>query len=235
MDVDFVFFDLDDTLIDHRHAEREALSDLRMRYLEVLGHLSVDELQARYHAINAPLWRQYSNGKIEKEALKRERFARLLDDVGADHADALRIGSTYLQRYAEHWAYVDGAQQGFTAVADRFPVGILTNGFAETQAQKLKRFPELRERSEVIVVSEETGHMKPHPHVFAAAADRAKTKASRILYVGDSWRSDVEGGRRAGWRVGWFARDGLNGRVLDDRTFAFQDWTDLSDRLLPSP
>lgn len=229
--VDFVYFDVDDTLLDHRHAERHALADVRSRYLAVFGHLSVDALQQTYHAINAPLWKKYADGEIDKAAVKQERFPRLLDALDAPHADAARIGSVYLQRYAEHWTYVDGARETFRAVACRYPVGVLTNGFAEVQAQKMKRFPEIPEQSRVVLVSEETGHLKPHPAVFSAAAQRADTPPERILYVGDSFRSDVEGGTQAGWQVAWFARDGRNGEALGERAFAFQDWSDLRERL----
>lgn len=229
--IDFVYFDVDDTLLDHRYAERHALADLRSRYLAVFGHLSVDALQEMYHEINAPLWTKYSAGEIDKAGVKRERFPRLLEALDASHANAARIGSVYLQRYAEHWTYVDGAAETFRAVAERFPVGVLTNGFAEVQAQKMKRFPEIAERSRVVLVSEETGHLKPHPVVFETAAERAGVDPSRILYVGDSLRSDVEGGAGAGWQVAWFARDGVNGETLGDRVFAFQDWADLRERL----
>lgn len=229
--VDFVYFDVDDTLLDHRYAERHALADLRSRYLAVFGHLSVDALQKMYHEINAPLWTKYAAGEIDKAGVKRERFPRLLEALDASHANAARIGSVYLQRYAEHWTYVDGAAEAFRAVAEQFPVGVLTNGFAEVQAQKMKRFPEIPEQSRVVLVSEETGHLKPHPVVFETAAKRASVDPERILYVGDSLRSDVEGGTRAGWHVAWFARDGVNGETLGDRAFAFQDWTDLRERL----
>jgi HAD superfamily hydrolase (TIGR01549 family) len=229
--IDFVFFDVDDTLLDHRHAERHALADVRSRYLAVFGHLSVDALQETYHAINRPLWEKYTEGEVEKETVKRDRFRRLLKAVDAPHANAARIGSVYLQRYAEHWTFVDGADEAYARVAERYPVGVLTNGFAEVQARKLKAFPEIRERAEVVLVSEETGHMKPHPRVFEVASERAGVDPERILYVGDSLRSDVEGGTRAGWHVAWFARDGVNGQKLNGRTFAFQDWADLLARL----
>ena len=229
--VDFVYFDVDDTLLDHSYAEREALADLRSRYLTVFGHLSVDQLQDTYHQINRPLWRRYTGGEVEKETVKRDRFRRLLEAVDAPQADAARIGSVYLQRYAEHWAFVDGAWDAYAAIAERYPVGLLTNGFAEVQSRKLKKFPEIRDHAAVVLVSEETGHMKPHPRVFDVAAERAGTSPDRILYVGDSWRSDVEGGTRAGWRVAWYARNAEEGREMNGRSFAFREWSDLLARL----
>jgi len=227
----FVYFDLDDTLLDHQHAEREALADLRNRYLEVFGTLSVDELQERYHAINRPLWRRYAEGQIDKQTVKQSRFEDLVADLNAGHANARLIGRYYLQRYAEHWQFVDGARETYRSVAERRPVGILTNGFAEVQAEKLDRFPLLSDRAEQIVVSEEIGVLKPDPAIFAHATRQAGVEADEILYVGDSRGSDVEGGRRAGWRTAWFARNAPAADDLDDDVIVFDNWSDFRTRL----
>jgi YjjG family noncanonical pyrimidine nucleotidase len=227
----FVYFDLDDTLLDHQHAEREALADLRGQYLEIFGTLSVDELQRQYREINGPLWRRYAEGTIDKDTLKRRRFEALLDAVGAPHADPALVGRYYLQRYGSHWQFVDGARGAYEAIAEARPVGILTNGFVEVQSEKLKTFPVLEERAETVVVCEENGALKPDPSAFAQAAEQAGVEASEILYVGDSYRSDVEGAQNAGWRVAWYAPNGTDDRSTDDRGFVFDDWDALADQL----
>jgi len=231
MDVEFVYFDVDDTLLDHQAAEREALADVRDRYRAIFGALSVDELQEQYHAINDPLWTRYANGEIDKDTVQHQRFAQLLEAVDAPHADPALVGRYYMQRYAAHWRFIDGARAAYEDIADRYPVGIMTNGFAEVQARKFDAFPVLRERADAVVVCEETGALKPAPTVFAHATDEAGVAAEKILYVGDSYRSDVEGGQKAGWRVAWFARNGTDGRSTDDRGIVFDDWDTLLDRL----
>jgi len=254
-DIEFVYFDLDDTLLDHTHAERKALADVRDRYLAIFGTLSVDELQEQYHTINAPLWRRYADGEIDKDTVQRQRFEQLLKAVGAPHANPALVGRYYMQRYAEHWQFIPGAKAAYEAIADHGPVGVMTNGFAEVQAQKFDTFPVLEERADAIVVCEETGALKPDPTVFAHATEKAGVEADEILYVGDSYRSDVEGGRKAGWRVAWYApnaseevlserapnaseevlsecaRNGTDGRSTDDHGFVFDDWDTLTDRL----
>jgi YjjG family noncanonical pyrimidine nucleotidase len=230
-DVEFVYFDLDDTLLDHTHAERKALSDVRDRYLAIFGTLSVDELQGQYHTINAPLWRRYADGEVDKDTVQRERFKQLLEAVDAPHADPALVGRYYMQRYAEHWQFISGAKEAYEAIAEQVPVGVMTNGFAEVQAQKFDSFPVLRERADAIVVCEETGVLKPDPKVFAHATDEAGVDPENVLYVGDSYRSDVEGAQKAGWRVAWYARNGTDGRSTDDRGFVFDEWEALCDRI----
>jgi putative hydrolase of the HAD superfamily len=231
MDPAFVYFDIDDTLLDHQAAEREALADVRERYQTVFGALSVDELQAQYHAINDPLWTRYADGEIEKETVQQQRFEQLLTAVDAPHANAALIGRYYMQRYAAHWQFVDGARAAYEQIAEKWPVGVMTNGFAEVQAQKLDQFPVLRERADAVVVCEEAGALKPDPQAFAHAQAQAGVAAEDVLYVGDSYRSDVEGGRNAGWRVAWFAPDGPNGQTVGDGAFVVRNWDALLDRL----
>ena len=235
-EIKFIYFDLDDTLLDHQQAERRALMDVRRQFEKNLGAFSDDELHTAYHEHNAPLWVEYTAGAIEKEELKRLRFERLLEALAVDDLETQAVGTYYLERYAEHWAFKEDARAAFDALAERYPVGVLTNGFTETQHAKLARFPELRDRLATLVISEEVGVMKPHPEVFAHATRTAGVAPAAILYVGDSFRSDVEGCRAAGWQVAWYT----DGRPPDEReaesadaagVFRFQRWDALLRRL----
>lgn len=229
MDIQFVYFDLDDTLLDHRHAEQAALSDVREAF-EAFTGIDDATIHQTYRACSDPLWRQYAAGDIEKTDLKRGRFEQLLAELGIDTLAAQTVSDYYLDRYAMHWRFVSGARTAFVRIADRFPVGVLTNGFTEIQTEKFDRFPVLREQSESLVISEETGYMKPHAQVFAHAAAAADTAPERILYVGDSYHSDVQGGRAAGWQVAWFTRNGTD--APDDAPrLTFDTWDTLLDHL----
>ena len=232
MDPEFVYFDIDDTLLDHQQAEREALADVRNRYLTIFGTLSVDELQETYHTINAPLWRKYADGEIGKQTVQQQRFERLLEAVNASHANATLVARYYMQRYAEHWAFIPGAREAFEAIAEHHAVGVMTNGFAQVQEKKLDQFPVLREQSEAVVICEEVGALKPSPEVFEYATEQAGVEANEVLYVGDSYRSDVEGAQPVGWRVAWYTRNGTNGQSTNPRSFSFKDWDALRKRLL---
>ncbi len=230
MNVRFIYFDLDDTLLDHRYAERAALADVRAAFADAFGGVSDETLRATYRALNGPLWRQYADGTIGKTDLQIGRFERLLASLDIRGLDAAAVSACYLDRYARHWRFTPGARTAFTRLAERYPVGVLTNGFAEVQEAKFDRFPVLRERAQALVVSEETGYMKPHPGVFAYAADAAQTPPGAILYVGDSYHSDVEGGLAAGWQVAWYARRGA-AEATEAGCFAFEEWDALVEWL----
>ena len=209
----FVFFDLDDTLLDHRRAERAALADLHAAFGDYLGHLPVSHLHETYHAANVPLWVDVGAGRMSLAELKRQRPERVLAALGVAGLDPAAFSDAFLDRYATHWTWLAGAREAFLAVAARLPVGILTNGFREQQRGKLARFPEIGHAASVVVVSDEVGAMKPQRALFdhaLAAASQAAGRAlatSDVVLVGDSLTSDVAGALSAGWQAVWVGGD----------------------------
>jgi putative hydrolase of the HAD superfamily len=226
----FIFFDLDDTLLDHQHAEKQALTDTYCDYAE-LQQASLSDWVSTYHSINKGLWLKYSAGDINRQTLQRQRFEHTLDHLGVDSTAFQEIGSTYMQHYRKHWQWISGAEQAFEKIRSTFDVGIITNGFAETQDLKFKRF-DLYDRSQVTVISEQVGHMKPHPIVFEHASEQAGYQPEEILYVGDSYTSDIEGGAKAGWKTAWFIHPNNEAPTqTDPADFVFTDFTELTNKL----
>ena len=228
MPVRFVYFDLDNTLLDHTRAERAALADLHAEHPEI-GRHDLGHVQATYHAENAPLWGAYARREVTRDELQRLRFERTLARLDAA-LDPDAVGDAYLARYARHWDWVDGARDAFLETARRLPVGILTNGFEAQQVAKLERFPEIRDASAALVISERVGVQKPDPAIFAAATEAASDAVGQrlapdeILYAGDSGFSDVGGGRAAGWRVVWLGGDAGH-EAVDDGVTVLPDWS----------
>ncbi|GMQ82012.1 MAG: HAD-IA family hydrolase [Rhodothermia bacterium] len=223
-EISFVYFDLDDTLLDHRRAERLALGDVYDFYSHVFDGHRLLSVQDTYHEVNTDVWRRYGDGLISKQQAKLERFELLLERLLlTGRIPALDLSTRYMSHYREHWSFIPGGRDAFLSIADSFQVGILTNGFTETQKAKLAQFPELGERSSSIVISEEVGYMKPDPRIFDHAASAVNCAPDEILYIGDSYRSDVLGGRRAGWNVAWFCPGDEDGKP--ERRF--QEWSEI--------
>lgn len=223
----FVYFDLDDTLLDHRSAESGALSDLTFGLLQPGGcNVAADQIQTHYHDQNRLLWRLYSEGQIDKMTLRQRRFEHLIREFGLHRWSWAELESFYFDSYRGHWREIAGAREAYFRIADAYPVGLITNGFADIQRAKLSRFPFIEDRARAIIISEEVGFLKPDPKLFAIAEEAAGEKGESILYVGDSYRSDVLGALAAGWTSAWYT-DGtavVDGEVPDE-VFSFNDWS----------
>ncbi len=199
------FFDLDDTLVDHRGAEEAAHRATHAELPGVFGTVPFSEWLARYRRNNLALWALYGKGEIDRHELTRRRFAEPLLELDLDPAHGEKVETVYLDLYARHWQLVDGAEEILEFAARTGVVGILSNGLREQQWGKVRTFRLDRWVSHV-VLSEEVGAMKPARAIFDAAWKEAGGGDVRKVYVGDSWESDVLGGKAAGWFPIWFNR-----------------------------
>ncbi len=229
----FVYFDLDDTLLDHRSAERAALKDVIEYVWGETNGQRVTDIQERYHERNLDLWHAYSAGEIGRSELRHLRFSHIVEHYNLSQSWS-ELDTLYMERYGHHWREMAGARAAFEAIAQRVPVGVITNGFAATQRQKLQRFPFIEQWSRAVVISEEVGFLKPDRRLFSHAERAAGVAGPKILYVGDSYRSDVLGALNAGWKAAWFAPDEPQDE-LPEHVFAFSDWGELVGELFESP
>jgi YjjG family noncanonical pyrimidine nucleotidase len=226
---EFIYFDLDDTLLDHTRAEKAALRDIWYHY-DYLRKISTAKLQTEYHNVNRLLWEEYGSGRIDRAMLQRRRFEDTLNNLGFDGSVHREMGRRYMERYRTHWHWIDGAQEALKDLSRQYHVGFITNGFSETQKLKVRQFG-LDRISQCIVISEDIGIMKPDPRIFEHAARLAGVPASSILYVGDSWTSDIQGGTSCGWDTAWYVKV-PNGDEAKKAPFVFSDFTQLTGRLL---
>ena len=172
-----------------------------------------------------PLWGEFGAGRITAADLKRLRSERVLHALEAHDLDPEAFSRDYLARYAEHWRWADGALDAYRAVAARYPVGVLTNGFSAQQRAKFARLPEVEALAAFAVISDEVGVRKPDRRLFdhvlglaRDALDRPALGPQDVLYVGDSFHSDVEGGVGGGVARGVAAgRPGPGARRLHGR------------------
>lgn len=225
----FVFFDLDNTLLDHNTAEAGAHTDIYESMPE-LQLVSKEEWLSTYKSINHNLWLQYQEGEIDRHELHHRRFhnSMIQLELPADRSE--EIGTNYMEFYRNHWGWVEGAKAALEKVNKRYPIGIVTNGFLETQQKKIEKMG-LEQFTDLFVITEEIGVMKPHHKVFDVATERAGVDRESILYVGDSYSSDIIGGRNAGWTTAWFTA--LNGEIEEGQTadFIFDDFDKLLKEL----
>jgi putative hydrolase of the HAD superfamily len=224
----FIYFDLDDTLLNHRAAEKSGLQEVHQQF-SIFKNVDPQTLNGVYHQVNTKQWGLYSQGKVSREELQRNRFEQTLEQLGLDGSFYERVGNYYMQCYRNHWQWIQGAQEAYQRVIKQYPVGILTNGFAETQRKKFEEF-DFYDSADHVVISEDVGVLKPDPKVFEYATDLANEDPSDILYIGDSFTSDIKGGSSFGWNTAWYTRNG-DSKKHEKADFVFNDFSALTEFL----
>jgi len=201
-----LLFDADDTLLDFRKDERQAL----VKALACYGVPATEENIKIYSDINQGMWKQLERGEITKPELKRTRFRKFFEAIGFHcEEDSLTVNEHYLSLLGEGGNTLEGAVETVRALSEEgYELHIVTNGVAATQAQRLTKsglLPYIKE----VFVSETIGYQKPRKEYFDAVLEKISEKdKSRILVIGDSLTSDIKGAMNAGLPCCWLNRTG---------------------------
>ncbi len=202
-----LLLDADETIFDFNRAEHDSLE-------KVLADRNLphgEEILSAYHRINAALWRAFERGEVTKDRLRVQRFEELFCQFGFPAGiDPDEISTVYLEQLGESDYLLPGADRFLYALKNGgFDLALITNGVARTQMRRLNKSG-LAPLFSHVFVSEAIGAQKPLPAffdaVFAAIDEKDKRK---VLVIGDSLGSDIQGAANAGLDCVWYNPKGL--------------------------
>ena len=206
-----VLFDLDDTLLDYSSPAALCWADA-CRTVGGDAGIDVEALTIAVEAARSWFWSDPARharervrmldawGKIAAAALDRigrpsETLAgAIARDFAARRRDAMALypdAYPCLARMREHGAVL----------------GLVTNGDAEMQREKIARF-DLERLFDVIVIEGEFGVGKPDPRVYQHALSALGALPEAAWMVGDNLEWDVAAPKQLGLRAAWIDRDG---------------------------
>ena len=202
--IEFLFLDLDDTILDFHKAERIAIS----KTLGEFGLEPTEEVLHRYHLINKAHWEMLERGELTRAEVQWKRFAQLFRefDVAADpHGCAAR----YMENLSIGHYFLPRAEETVEFLSAHYRLFLASNGNASVQKGRMTS-ANLYRFFEQVFVSEEIGHNKPSKAYFEAAFARIPGfDPEKALMVGDSLTSDIRGGINGGIRTCWVNPDHL--------------------------
>lgn len=210
MAADAIVFDVDDTLYD-------LAGPYRVAYAEVFASrydLPVDELfkKSRVHSDEA--LELLSAGRIDEEDHKVLRVQWTLADWGVEvsREEALTFQRAYAQAQEHIALYPEAVEMLDDCAASGVPLGIISNGDAAHQHQKMLRLGLDRWFDEGhMVASGDVGAHKPAQAPFRAMEALLGSSGAGVWYVGDTYETDVIGSKRVGWSCVWVD---VRGRVV---------------------
>ncbi|WP_414147525.1 pyrimidine 5'-nucleotidase [Erwinia sp. BNK-24-b] len=195
---DWILFDADDTLFHF-----DAFAGLQRLFQQYDVVFSPDDYQ-EYQAVNKPLWVEYQNGAITALQLQHQRFQGWADKLNVTPLD---LNNGFLSAMGELCLPLTGAVNLLNSLKGKVKMGIITNGFTALQQVRLERTGFL-DYFDLLVISEQVGHAKPHPAIFDYALEKmGQPPRERVMMVGDNPDSDILGGMRAGLATCWLNAD----------------------------
>jgi len=195
---EFLFLDLDDTILDFHKAERLAIA----KTIRQFGVEPRSEVLQRYHVINKWHWEQLELGVMTRAEVLENRFGMLFSELGVA-ADKTACARAYEQNLSQgHW-FLPGAEEAVDYLSKRYRLFLASNGTATVQKGRMTS-ANLYRFFEKVFVSQEIGHNKPSKAYFDACFSQIPGfDPKKAIIVGDSLTSDIRGGINAGIATCW--------------------------------
>ena len=193
-----LLMDADDTIFDFEKCEYGALKNALMD----CGYEFSDEVCRQFSSINAALWKKFEKGSITRAELRVKRFketiVKCFEGCTDGRADCETVADRYVKRLAEQAILIDGALEALEKLSQHYEIYIITNGLKPVQESRFA-LAELDRFVKKSYISDAMGVQKPSAEYFSMVLDDIPEKdKSKLLVVGDSLTSDMQGGRNAG-------------------------------------
>ena len=196
--IEFLFLDLDDTILDFHKAERLAIA----RTFRSFGLEPTEQVLERYHVINRAHWERLETGELTRDQVLTGRFQALFEEMGIS-VDPQKIAKCYEQNLSQGHFFLPGAKETLDFLRGKYRLFLASNGTATVQQGRMTSAG-LYPYFEQVFVSQELGANKPSKAFFDACAARIPGyDPQKALMVGDSLSSDILGGIHAGMRTCW--------------------------------
>ena len=197
--IEFLFLDLDDTILDFKKAEAIAVR----KAIREAGVEPTDAICARYSQINKMHWEMLERGEITREEVLVNRFGMLFEELGIP-VDKTAVARNYERLLGIGHYYLPGAEETVKQVLfGKYRLFLASNGTASVQKGRLTS-ADLYPYFEQAFVSQEIGFNKPAKAYFDACFARIPGfDKEKCLMVGDSLSSDILGGINAGLKTCW--------------------------------
>ncbi|VHM81997.1 HAD-superhydrolase, subIA, variant 1 family protein [Streptococcus pyogenes] len=196
----FLFFDLDHTLLDFDAAEEVALTKL----LEEYQVIDIKAYKDYYKPMNQNLWKQLEGGDISKADLVNSRFALLFAHFGVT-VDGRQLAEGYQKHLKDQGQVYTGAKELLADLtAQGYNLYAATNGIATIQQGRLQASG-LAPYFKAIFISEQSGSQKPKKAFYDWMTQQVSNyQPDQALMIGDSLSADVQGGINAGMDTLWY-------------------------------
>ena len=218
-----IFFDMDDTLVD-------GVAAMTVAWDTVCGDIArrfsgdATEVRASIRREADAFWHDEAavgHWRLDLEGARVLILERALQSHGFDTAPARELSAWYSRLHRENLKAFDDTYATLDALRDAgFKLGLLTNGPAAMQRDKVSRFGFDR-YFDVIVIEGEFGNGKPHARVFQHALETTGAQPENAWHIGDNLYADIGGARSAGVHAVWIHRERLKKRegesVIPDR------------------
>jgi len=193
-----VFFDLDETLIEHRFTPQEIMARVYDAHAELFDGVDMTAFGQSLRRSANDMWYMMIDGVLPGEIGRVYMFKNALRAMSLDDSAAESMLEVFETTMLEGTRPYSDAHATLGALRESgIALGIITNGYSVMQRRKIEHHG-FGECVDHILVSEEVGAHKPDPRIFQEALSRVKAEPRQAMHVGDHTTNDIGGAMNAG-------------------------------------
>ncbi|KAH0795937.1 noncanonical pyrimidine nucleotidase, YjjG family [Histomonas meleagridis] len=199
---DNLLFDADGTLYDWEKTEHKTVELLWEEF-----KFPKDSIQT-YIRLSCNAWEDFSSGSLAIEDLHPRIFKEFINEIGYNHLDPKIISDKYLQAQIDFLYFYDQSREVLQELKSRgYHIYIATNGIP------IDRFTKHKEEGlfEDVFYAQVIHSYKPQKDYFEKIfqiLNLDEEGKRKTVMIGDSLKSDIQGGANAGLTTVWFNRNG---------------------------
>ena len=198
-----VIFDIDGTLYDYDYGHAFGMKEMGNYITEQFG-ISREEFEQTYKELNKEITERLgrNNAAIHSRSI---RMQNMLEQWGKPLFPHLKkLYHLYWDTLLEVSRPEAGSLEAVKALYEMgISIGIGTDMTTRMQYEKLEHLGFAPYISH-IVTSQEAGFEKPHPEVMALCIRKAGCAPEKCVFVGDTFKKDVQGALDAGMHAVWY-------------------------------
>lgn len=204
---DFLFLDLDDTILDYMAPGERCWENLCASFAPRLDNISPDQLLTAIKQTGKWFWsdpERHRTWRLDLRTARRLVLAQAFSQLQVDNpkmSDELADSFTTLRE--EMVQPFPGSIETLKILQDRdIRMGLITNGNAEFQRAKIRRFA-LEQYFDFILVESEFGVGKPDLRVFKHGLEQFSVSPTQVWMIGDDLEYDIRPAQQLGMGTVW--------------------------------
>jgi 2-haloalkanoic acid dehalogenase type II len=202
----YIFFDLDETLSDHKHACQKGIEAI-IEVHDCLRVKTAEQLENEFWQMLNGNYNHVLNGSLSMKDTRLQRIAALFTGCYVDPPQHLEeLANLYVNHYELALRAIPGVIELLKLLKENeYKMAIITNGFQKVQHKKIQTC-KLNAYIDHIITSEEVGVTKPDARIYREALRICNVSPNEVIMVGDSWENDIKGAHALGIKTIWLNR-----------------------------
>ena len=197
-----VIFDADDTIINHKECEKQALQYL----FDKIGKKYNNQYQDIFRPLDWQLWDDVTNKKsiVSIEKIPEYRFELFFKKINIKYDNYKKANELFKEGFAKTSALMPNAYEVVKYLYDKgYKIYVITNGIVELQKPRIMNSA-IASYISNIIISEQVGVSKPNYKIFNILLEKENLTSNEVIMVGDSLEKDVKGAQSANIKAIWY-------------------------------